>query len=214
MKTQKAFLMLILTTFSSIVFCQHKAEIIPLAEKEAYEYKNYYEDGTLKSSVGFYAKNPFRSVEEFEEKLKDYKIKYHGERRGYYPNGQLKEIVVYKKGEVIEAAKNYFEDGEQCIIVIDTPPKFQFKLEEQDIWFGQQRQKIATKYGVKLEGTFIFTLGFGKTGEIKELEIRRIPNEEHASYYIEIAHQVKVIEPAIKDGQYTGTRFTFRVVFE
>ena len=34
-------------------------------------------------------RKPNPSVESFEAKLKDYKVKYHGERKEYYQNGQL-----------------------------------------------------------------------------------------------------------------------------
>ena len=122
------FLCVIAFVLITTVANSQSSEIIKLDEENAYQYKSYYENGKIKSIVGFYAKKPNPSVESFEAKLKDYKVKYHGERKEYYQNGQLKEIVIYDKGKVIEFAKHYFEDGEEYGIAIDVMPEFQFDI--------------------------------------------------------------------------------------
>lgn len=82
--------------FSTMLICQ-TSKIIKLDEKNAYQHTSYYEDGSVKSIVGFYAKKPYEFVEAFEAKLKKYQVKYHGESKEFYQNGQLYEIVVYEK---------------------------------------------------------------------------------------------------------------------
>jgi len=90
----------------SVMANAQSSEIIKLDEENAYIYQSYYKNGSIKSIVGFYTRKPYSSVEEFEGELKKYKIKYHGERKDYYESGKLQELVVYKKGKVMEFAKN------------------------------------------------------------------------------------------------------------
>ena len=186
------------------------AEIINLDEKNACQYKSYYEDGSIKSIVGFYAKKPYSSVKSFESKLKDYNVKYHGEVKEFYPNGQLKEIVVYKKGKVIEFAKNYFEDGEECVIVADKIPVFQFELQDQKRWFDQKVSEIESKYEVDLEGNGFIALEISKEGLVKAIKVR-VSEKKLEKYLIEIGEQIVVDKPAIKNNQNVGTKFGFRV---
>lgn len=179
-------------------------------EKNAYQYKSYYEDGSIKSLVGFYAKKPYPSIEEFEKKLKKYKIKYHGERKEFYESGQLKEIVVYDKGRVIKFAKHYFEDGEEYAVPIDEMPEFQFDIQQQNIWFAERIQEVESKYQVNLEGQGVIVLEIAKDGTIKSVKVRA-PDEAQKKYLLEIGNQIEVKRPAKKNGEDMGTRFAFRV---
>lgn len=186
------------------------SEILKLDEINAYRYKSYYKDGSIKSIVGFYAKKPYSSVESFEENLEDYKVKYHGERKEYYQSGQLKEIVVYDKGKVIEFAKLYFEDGEEYAVPTDEIPEFQFDIQEQNIWFSKKILEIESKYKVSLEGNGVISLEIGKAGTIKSVKVKA-PIESQEKYLLEIANQIEVIKPGKKNGQDIGTRFSFRI---
>lgn len=186
------------------------SEIIELDDKNAYQYKSYHEDGSVKTIVGFYAKKPYPSIEEFEEKLKKHKIKYHGDRKEFYESGQLKEIVVYEKGKVIEFAKHYFEDGEEYAVSTDEMPEFQFDIQQQNIWFAERIKEIESKYQVNLEGQGIIALEIGKDGTIKSVKVR-VPDETQKKYLLEIGNQIEVKKPAKKNGQDIGTRFAFRI---
>ncbi len=186
------------------------SEIIMLDEKNAYQYKSYYEDGSVKSIVGFYAKKPYSSVELFEEKLKDYKVEYHGERKEFYQSGQLKEIVVYRKGKVTEYAKHYFEDGEEFSVGTETKPEFQFDIQQQNIWFNERIIEIESKYQINLEGNGLIALEISKDGTIKSIKVRA-PDETQKEYLLEIGKQIEVVKPAMKNGQAIGTRFAFRI---
>lgn len=186
------------------------SEIVKLDEEYAYQYKSYYEDGSKKSIVGFYAKNPYSSVEVFESKLKEYKVKYHRESKEFYQNGQLKEIVVYDKGKVIEFAKHYFDDGEEYAVQTDVMPEFQFDIQQQNIWFNKKIQEIESKYQVNLEGIALIVLEIGRDGIIKSVQVRA-PDETQEKYLLEIGNQIEVKKPAKKNGQDIGTRFAFRI---
>ncbi|MBA4303503.1 MAG: hypothetical protein C0424_04700 [Sphingobacteriaceae bacterium] len=196
---------LISTTASS-----QKSEILKLDEKNAYQYKSYYEDGSVKSIVGFYAKKPYTSVESFETKLKEYKVKYNGERKEYYQSGQLKEIVVYEKGKVTQFMKQYFEDGEEYSVPADVMPEFQFPIQQQNIWFGQKIKEIESKYNVQLQGNVVIALDISKDGTIKSLKVHT-PDETQKKYLLEIGNQIEVKKPAKKNGQDIGTKFAFRI---
>lgn len=185
-------------------------EIVELEEKNAYQYNSYYENGSVKSVVGFYAKKPYPSVEAFEAKLKEYKVKYHGERKEFYQNGQLKEIVVYEKGKVTQLMKQYFEDGEEFSVGTEPNPEFQFNIEEQDIWFNKKIKEIEAKYEINLEGKGLIALEISKDGTIKAVKAETA-DETQKKYLIEIGEQIKVTKPAIKKGQAIGTRFAFRI---
>jgi len=144
------FLYVIVLILFSIKANSQSSEIIELDEKNSYQYKSYFEDGSIKSIVGFYTKKPYHSVESFEVQLNKYKVKHHGEQKKYYPNGQLNEIVVYKKGKIIEYMKQYFEDGEEFAVPTDEMPEFQFDIQQQHIWFNQKIQEIENNYEVNL----------------------------------------------------------------
>lgn len=186
------------------------SEIIKLDEKKAYKYKSYYEDGRIKSIIGFYANKPYSSVEEFESKLNDYKIKEHGEQKEFYKNGQLKEIAVYKKGKVVEYAKNYFEDGEEFSVGNTEIPIFHFDIQKQNLWFDNKIQEIEKRDNVNLEGKGLIVLYISKNGKIKSIKLRG-PDDNQEKYLLEIAEQIKVIKPAKKDGQDIGTKFAFKI---
>lgn len=208
-KQIKLLLSITLIFFSTIANSQ-SSEIIKLDEKNAYQYKSYYEDGSIKSIVGFYAKKPFSSVELFEAKLKDYKIKYHGERKEFYQNGQLKEIVIYKKGKVIEFMKQYFEDGEEFSVPTDEVPEFQFDIQRQNIWFAKKIKEIESKYNIELEGKAIIALEISKDGIIKTVKVKTA-DETQKEYLMEIGNQIEVKKPAKKNGEDIGTKFAFRI---
>ncbi|MGK0388034.1 MAG: antitoxin component YwqK of YwqJK toxin-antitoxin module [Maribacter sp.] len=203
---------ILLAFISTIVYCQ-TSEIIQLSEKNSYEYKDYYEDGSIKFSIGFYSKKPYDSVKLFEEELKNYKVKYHGEEKEYYPNGQLKEIVVYKKGKVIQSMKNYFEDGEEYAIFTDKMPKFQFDLQKQNAWLNQKIKEIENKYKVDLQGKGIIALDIGKDRTIKSIKVRTA-DKAHEKYLMEIGEQIVVKKSAMKNGKNIGTRFAFKMEFK
>ncbi len=204
------FICLVALVLISTMAISQTSEIIKLDEKNAYQYKSYYEDGSVKSIVGFYAKKPYESVEAFEARLKEYKVKYHGERKEFYQNGQLKEIVVYEKDKVIEFAKHYFEDGEEYAVSTDEKPEFQFDMQQQNIWFSKKIQEIESKYQVNLEGNGIIALEIGKDGTVKSVKVRA-PDETQKKYLLEIGNQIEVKKPAKKNGQDIGTRFAFRI---
>lgn len=204
------FVYLIAFILISTIANSQSSEIVELDEKNAYQYKSYYEDGSIKSVVGFYAKKPYSSVETFEAKLKEYKVKYHGERKEFYQSGQLKEIVVYQKGKVIQFMKQYFEDGEEFSVGTETKPEFQFDIEEQNIWFNKKIKEIESKYEINLEGKGLIALEISKDGTIKTVKVKTA-DESQKKYLIEIGEQIKVTKPAIKDGQAIGTRFAFRI---
>jgi antitoxin component YwqK of YwqJK toxin-antitoxin module len=185
------------------------SEIIKLDEKNAYQYKSYYEDGSIKSVVGFYTKRPYSSVEEFEEKLKRYKVRRHGARKEYYPNGQLKEIVIYRKGRVVETMKTYFEDGEEYSVVTDELPKFQFDFNDRDNWIQSRINELELKYDIRLDLQGMIVLEIRKDGTIKSLNVRAA-DKSNEKYLLEIGNQIEVLEPAKKNGQNIGTRFAFR----
>ena len=195
--------------FSTMAISQ-ASEITKLDEKNAYQYKNYYEEGGVKSIVGFYAKKPYESIEAFEAKLKKYKVKYHGERKEFYQNGQLKEIVVYEKGKVIQFMKQYFEDGEEYSVPTDMMPEFQFPVQQQNIWFSKKILEIESKYNVQLEGNGVIVLEISKDGTVKSIKVRA-PDETQKKYLLEIGNQIEVKKPAKKNGQDIGTRFAFRI---
>lgn len=186
------------------------AEMIKLDEDNAYQYKSYHEDGSIKSVVGFYATKPYSSVEAFEAKLKEYKVKYHGERKEFYQTGQLKEIVVYDKGKVIVFAKHYFEDGEEYAVPPDVMPEFQFDIQQQNIWLSQKIQEIEKKYNVNLQGNGMITLEIGKDATIKSIKVKA-PDDAQEKYLLEIGKQIEVKKPARKNGEDIGTRFAFRM---
>ncbi len=186
------------------------SEIINLDEKNAYQYKSYFEDGNVKSIVGFYAKKPYTSVEIFEVELKEYKVKYHGERKEFYQNKQLKEIVVYKKGKVIQFMRQYFEDGEEYAVPTEVMPEFQFPVLQQNIWFSQKIHEIESKYNVQLEGKGLIALDISKDGLVKLVKVKA-PDETQEKYLLEIGNQIEVKKPAKKDGQFIGTRFAFKI---
>ncbi len=50
------------------------------------------------------------------------------------------------------------------------------------------------------------------SGEIKAVKVR-IENKEHTKYLMEIANQIDVIKPAMKNGESIGTRFAFKIDF-
>lgn len=204
------FICLITFVLISVIANSQSSEIIELNEKNAYQYKSYYEDGKIKSIVGFYSKKPYSSVEMFEAKLKDYKVKYHGERKEFYQNGQLKEIVVYNKGKVKEFAKHYFEDGEEFSVGTETKPEFQFNIQEQNIWFNKKIKEIEAKYKIDLKGNGLIALEISKDGTIKTVKARTA-SENQKKYLIEIGEQIKVTKPAMKNGEAIGTRFAFRI---
>lgn len=89
----KAAISIAIFLFATSALCQN-SEIVELTEAKTYKYVSYHENGQIKNEIGFYAKKPYKSIEEFESKLKEYKIKEHGEKKEFYSNGQLKEIVV------------------------------------------------------------------------------------------------------------------------
>lgn len=196
---------LILTTANS-----QSSEIVKLDEKNVYQYISYYEDGSKKSIIGFYAKEPYSSVELFEAKLKKYDVKYHKERKEFYRNGQLKEIVNYNKGKVIEFAKHYFEDGEEFAVSTDLMPEFQFDIHQQNIWFNKKIQEIESKYQINLEGKAIIALEIGRDGTIKFIKVKA-PDKTQEIYLLEIGNQIEVKKPAKKNGQDIGTKFAFKI---
>lgn len=210
MNNKIKFIHLIAFILISEIALGQSSEIVKLNEKNAYQYKNYYEDGSIKAVIGFYSKNPYSSVEIFEAELKDYKVKYHGERKEYYQSGQLKEIVVYKKGKVVQFMKQYFEDGEEFSVGTETKPEFQFDIKEQNTWFHKKIKDIEEKYEVNLEGKGLIVLEISKDGTIKTVKAKT-DDETQEKYLIEIGKQIKVIKPAIKNGQPIGTRFAFRI---
>jgi len=210
MKTLKIIgLHISLILFANYCFSQ-QSEIKALAEDKAYQYLSYYENGQIEKQIGFFAKQPYQSIEEFEVKLKDYKIKEHGASKEFYPSGQLKKIVVYKKGKVIEYAKHYFEDGEQFSVPADELAEFQFTMEEQDVWFARKIKDVEQKYGITLEGKGIIALDISYDGTIKAIQAKG-DSEEDKKYLIEIGEQIKVVQPALKDGKPIGTKFAFRI---
>lgn len=189
------------------------SEIIKLDEGRAYKYVSYYENGQIENEVGFYAKKPFKSVEAFEGKLKDYKIKNHGTQKTFYPNGQLKEVVVYDKGKVIETAKTYFEDGEQYFITTaEQSPVFQFEMDEYPVWLSDRVHALEEKYSIDLKGRGFVQLGISKDGSIKSIEV---PSrfKENEKYSIEIGEQIEVKKPAHIDGKPVATKFGFLIRF-
>lgn len=186
------------------------AEIIEMETEKTYKYISYHENGQIEKEVGFYSKKPYKSVVEFETKLKNYKIKEHGAKKEFYPNGQLKEIVVYKKGKVIEFAKHYFEDGEEFSVVTDELPVFQFSMEEQNLWFANRIKEIEGKYSLSLDGNGFIALEINRDGIVKSIKIPK-KFAENEKYLLEIGEQIKVVAPAIKNGQPIGTKFGFRV---
>lgn len=194
----------------SIVANGQSSEIIKLDEKNSYQYKSYYEDGSIESTVGFYVKKPYSSIQEFEAKLKAYKIKYHGERKEFYPSGQLKEIVVYKKGKVKEFMKQYFEDGEEFSVGKEDVPQFNFNLKQSNEWLVERIQEVEKKYQVNINGKVLFTLDISKDGTVKESKVIG-PNEVQKKYLLEVVEQIKIVKPAMKNGQAIGTKFFFRV---
>lgn len=198
-----------LILFSNYTFSQ-KAEIISLAEDRTYQYISYHENGQIEKEIGFYAKKPYSSIEEFETELKDYAIKEHGPKKEFYSNGQLKEIVVYKKGKVIEYAKTYFEDGEQYAVHTDELVAFQFSISERDLWFASKIKEVEEKYGINLDGNGIIALDIAQDGSIKSI-IAKGNSKEDKKYLIEIGEQIKVVKPAIKDGQNIATKFAFKI---
>jgi len=206
---QKITLSIFILLISFYSYSQN-SEIIELEDDKTYKYISYHDNGQIEKEIGFYAKKPYKSIEEFEAKLKEYKIKEHGAKKEFYVSGQLKEIVIYQKGKVIEYAKNYFEDGEQFYVVTDERPIFQFSVDEQNIWFANRIKDIEDKYGVNLEGTGFIALEINKDGEIKSI---KIPSKfaKNEKYLLEIGEQIKVIKPAIKNGNFVGTKFGFRV---
>lgn len=208
-RTIKFFYAVILILLPIVGYNQ-SSEIVKLDEQNAYEYRTYYEDGSTKSIVGFYAKKPYPTVESFEAKLKKYKVKFHGDQKEFYPSGQLKEVVVYKKGKVIEFAKHYFEDGEEFAVPPDEIPEFQFDIQEQQVWLSQKIQAIEKKYDVDLQGRGTIALEIGSTGAIKNIKVSS-PNESLEKYLLEIGEQIEVTKPAKKNGQNIGTRFAFRL---
>ncbi|OAV45128.1 hypothetical protein [Lewinella sp. 4G2] len=186
------------------------SEIVTLDEKNSYQYKSYYKDGSLKSVIDFYAKKPYSSVETFELKLEAYKIKYHGESKEFYENGQLKEIVVYERGKVIQFMKQYFEDGEELSVHTESLPEFQFIIEKQNIWLNNKIKETEEKYKIDLEGQGVILLEISKDGTIKTVKAKTAI-ESHRKYLIEIGEQIKVTKPAMKNGEPIGTRFAFRI---
>jgi hypothetical protein len=194
---------------STISICQ-SSEIINLGENNAYQYRSYYGQGIIKSIVGFYAIKPYASIEVFENELKKYKVKYHGERKEFYQNGQLKEIVVYQKGKVIQFMKQYFEDGEEYSVPTDIMPEFQFPIQQQNIWFSQKIQEVESKYNIQLEGNGVVVIEISKDGTIKSVKADAA-DETQKKYLLEIGNQIEVKKPAKKNGQDIGTRFAFRV---
>jgi len=210
MKRLPKFICFIASILISTIVHGQASEIIKLDEKNAYQYKSFYEDGSIKSVVGFYTKRPYSSIKEFEEELKKYKVKRHGEIKEYYQNGQLKEIVVYRKGKVVEFIRNYFEDGEEYAVATDELPKFQFDLKDKNIWLQSRIKEIELKYNINLDlqGGLI-VLEIGRDGTIKSLNARAADKSQE-KYLLEIGNQIEVIEPAKKNGQYIGTRFGFR----
>lgn len=204
------YLTVIIFILISILGKTQSSEIIELDQKNSYQYRNYYKDGNLKSIVEFYAKKPYSSIESFESNLKKYKIKYHGERKEFYENGQLKEIVVYKKGKVVEFMKQYFEDGEEFSVGSEQKPEFQFNLQQQNTWFSNKIKEIETKYKINLEGSGIIVLFISKDGTIKSIKVK-IADENLKKYLIEIGEQIKVTKPASKNGQNIGTKFAFKI---
>lgn len=142
--------------------------------------------------------------------MKEYKVKYHGERKEFYQSGQLKEIVVYKKGKVVQFMKQYFEDGEEFSVGTETKPEFQFAIEEQNLWLNKKIKEIEAKYEINLEGKGLIVLEISKDGTIKTVKAKTA-DETQKKYLIEIGEQIKVTKPAIKDGQAIGTRFAFRI---
>lgn len=195
--------------FATSALCQN-SEIVELTEAKTYKYVSYHDNGQIKNEIGFYAKKPYKSIEEFESKLKEYKIKEHGEKKEFYSSGQLKEIVVYKKGKVIEYAKTYFEDGEQFLVTTDELAVFQFSLDEHQLWLAKRVEEVESKYGIKLKGNGIIALEISENGTIKSVKART-KDEDQKKYLIEIGEQIKVIKPAMKDGQNIGTKFAFKL---
>lgn len=210
MNNQSKILLILPIVLLSTIAKSQSSEIIKLEEKNAYEYKSYYENGSIKSLVGFYTDKPYASVEAFEEKLKDYKVKYHGKKAEFYQSGQLKDIVVYDKGKVIELGKHYFEDGEEYAVPTDVFPEFQFDLEQQNVWLSRKVQEIEAKYNVSLEGDGLIVLEISKDGTIKSVKVRA-PDKTQEAYLMEIAKQIEVKKAPKKNGQDIGTRFSFRV---
>ena len=172
MNNKIKFIHLIAFILISTIAISQSSEIVELDEKNAYQYKSYYVDGSIKSVVGFYEKKPYLSVDTFEAKLKEYKVTYHGERKEFYQSGQLKEIVVYEKGKVIQFMKQYFEDGEEFSVETETKPEFQFDIEEQNIWFNKKIKEIEAKYEIDLEGKGLIAIEISKDGTIKTVKAR------------------------------------------
>ena len=204
------FIQLIIYILISTIAISQTSEIVALDEKNTYQYKSYYGDGSIKSVVGFYEKKPYLSVESFEAKLKEYKITYHGDRKEFYQSGQLKEIVVYKKGKVIEFAKHYFEDGEEFSVGNETMPKFQFDIQQQNIWFSQRIKEVESKYNVELNGNGLIALEISKDGTIKSIKVK-VNDKNHEELLMEIGKQIKVIKPAMKNDEPIGTKFAFKI---
>ena len=69
---------------------------------------------------------------------------------------------------------------------------------------------MESKYGVKLKGNGIIALEISKNGTIKSVKARA-KDEAQKKYLIEIGEQIKVIKPAMKDGQKIGTKFAFKL---
>ena len=198
--------LIVLTQFSY----GQNSKIVELPEDKTYKYISYHENGQIEKEIGFYAKKPYKSIQEFESKLKDYKIKRHGPKKEFYPNGQLKEIVVYQKGKVVEFAKNYFEDGELFSATTDELVEFQFKMNEQNLWFARKIQEVEEKNGVNLEGKGMIVLEISHDGTIKSVKARA-SKEENKKFLIEIGEQIEITKPAVKDGKNIGTRFSFKL---
>mgnify|MGYP000447736088 CR=1 FL=1 len=199
----------ILLFLTSCAFSQN-SKIVEFEEDKTYNYISFHENGQVKKEIGFCAKKPYKSVEDFEAKLKEYKIKEHGAKKEFYSNGQLKEIVVYKKGKVIEYAKHYFEDGEEFSVGTETKPEFQFNMNDQNLWFANRIAEIENKYEIDLQGNGIIALSISGNGSIKDIKVR-VENEANEKYLIEIGEQIEVKKPANKDGRDIGTKFAFKI---
>lgn len=206
----KKITVLVFILLLSLSSYSQNSEIVKLDVKRTYKYISYHENGQIKQEIGFYAKKPFNSIEEFEAKLKVYKIKKHGTTKAFYPNGQLKEIVVYKKGKVIEFAKQYFEDGEEFSVGTETKPEFQFSINEQNQWFADRIAEIEHKYEINLSGNAVIVLFISADGHIKDIKVRT-KNVGYEQYLIEIAEQIEVKKPAHKDGKDIGTKYGFKI---
>ena len=98
---------------------------------------------------------------------------------------EIKEIVVYKKGKVIEFMKQYFEDGEEFSVPTDEMPEFQFDVQKQNIWFAKKIKEIESKYNIELEGKAIIALEISKDGIIKTVKVKTA-DETQKEYLMEI----------------------------